>query len=342
EEQLTPPSEFEPRPDLEPPKERPYCNNTYPIPGLDHTQSQTRSLLTASLPPPLSRTTIGAEISQDKEEGVSVNAQVWCRDQDLIYEAKVLKAEKLEGVAVRYFVHYKGWNTRYDKWLNAEEVIADEKEATEMKRRLELQSTKILEKAKKEAQDSKVCKAKKQKVDIQLGTEEKSCPAKLKMPITIALKKRLVDDWELITQEPQCLIPLPRKVTVVTVVDEYIANIAQTRKSRKSLKLEDANAQLDRCKELAEGILMYFDTALPLTLLYQQEREQYTKLNAKAPGTRPSEVKSKSNQINSNQVYGPEHLLRLFVKLPGMLEEAALSGEQVAGVSCIGTELALF
>lgn len=41
-----------------------------------------------------------------------------------VYEAKILKAEKqVETGKMRFFVHYNGWNTRYDEWIYRSRII---------------------------------------------------------------------------------------------------------------------------------------------------------------------------------------------------------------------------
>lgn len=56
----------------------------------------------------------------------------------------------------------------------------------------------------------------------------------------------------------------------------------------------------DSVQEVMKGLESYFDKALPVMLLYKSERRQYEE--AIADDVRPSNV------------YGAEHLLRLFGK----------------------------
>ncbi|KAI8484158.1 histone H3-K9 trimethylation [Branchiostoma belcheri] len=42
--------------------------------------------------------------------------------QQRIYEAKVLEAEMEEG-ELMYYVHYAGWNVRYDEWINLDRIV---------------------------------------------------------------------------------------------------------------------------------------------------------------------------------------------------------------------------
>lgn len=60
-------------------------------------------------------------------------------------------------------------------------------------------------------------------------------------------------------------------------------------------------------------MLRYFDKALGLCLLYRVERLQYLEMLESYPTTPMS------------QLYGPEHFLRLMVKLPSLIGEDALN-----------------
>jgi mortality factor 4-like protein 1 len=58
----------------------------------------------------------------------------------------------------------------------------------------------------------------------------------------------------------------------------------------------------DSMKQVAEGLKVYFDKALGNILLYKFERNQYVEILKAHPAVRMSDL------------YGPEHLLRLFGK----------------------------
>ncbi|KAG6401241.1 hypothetical protein SASPL_138091 [Salvia splendens] len=65
--------------------------------------------------------------------------------------------------------------------------------------------------------------------------------------------------------------------------------------------------------EILNGLRCYFDKALPAILLYKKERLQYRE--AVSDNTSPSTI------------YGAEHLLRLFVKLPELLAYVKIDEE---------------
>jgi MRG/RNA binding activity-knot of a chromodomain len=63
--------------------------------------------------------------------------------------------------------------------------------------------------------------------------------------------------------------------------------------------------------EMAEGIASFFDQALPTRLLYRQEIPQLRVLDAILP--------EEYHQKRLSEIYGGEHLLRLFIRLPEAL-----------------------
>jgi mortality factor 4-like protein 1 len=119
-----------------------------------------------------------------------------------------------------------------------------------------------------------------------------------------SLKRQLVDDWEFVTKE-QKLVTLPRDVTVAKILNEW-------------LKTRSGGA--DRAsRELVDSLLEYFDALLPTMLLYRFERPQFHELFS-AP-------KNEGEKPTPSNVYGAEHLLRMFVKLPYLLNDAKLDAE---------------
>lgn len=75
-----------------------------------------------------SDTEIDESIGIGKEVEVSANDKIkvkYTKGSDLdVYEAKVVKVEKNSDVTKeRYFVHYAGWNTRYDEWIKRNRIV---------------------------------------------------------------------------------------------------------------------------------------------------------------------------------------------------------------------------
>ncbi|PKU74973.1 hypothetical protein MA16_Dca020183 [Dendrobium catenatum] len=115
--------------------------------------------------------------------------------------------------------------------------------------------------------------------------------AMLQFPPT--LKKQLVDDWEFVTQLGK-LVKLPRSPNVDDILKKYL----EYRTKKDGMIVESV-------AEILKGIRCYFDKALPLMLLYKKERQQYQE--------------AVHDNISPSSIYGAEHLLRLFVKLPELL-----------------------
>ncbi|KAF8377598.1 hypothetical protein HHK36_030980 [Tetracentron sinense] len=136
------------------------------------------------------------------------------------------------------------------------------------------------------------------------GVEEKDTVsveklAKIQIPST--LKKQLVDDWEFVTQLGK-LVKLPRSPSVDDILKKYLDY-----KSKKDGMIAESIG------EILKGLRCYFDKALPVMLLYKRERQQYNKVVV--------------DNISPSTIYGAEHLLRLFVKLPELLAYANIEEE---------------
>uniref|UniRef100_A0A804PHC1 Chromatin modification-related protein EAF3 n=1 Tax=Zea mays TaxID=4577 RepID=A0A804PHC1_MAIZE len=253
------------------------------------------------------------------------NERVLAYHGPLLYEAKVQRIENHED-EWRYFVHYLGWNKNWDEWVANDRLL----ELTEenVRKQQELDKNQVVDKtmksgrstqhkpkvsnadAKADKDDTKsLMKGKKRK--SQLGTEDKekrSSHSLLVLQFPLPLKKQLVDDWEFVTQMGK-LVKLPRSPTVDDILKKYLEH-----RAKKDGKINDSYA------EILKGLRCYFDKALPAMLLYKKERDQYAE-----------EVKG---DVSPSTVYGAEHLLRLFVKLPELLasvnmEEDALNKLQL-------------
>jgi len=114
------------------------------------------------------------------------------------------------------------------------------------------------------------------------------------------IKKCLIIDWENITRN-KMLCELPRNNTVSALLQEFLTSKNRT----------PDNA--DIMTEVINGLKQYFERALPFLLLYRFERPQYEEWHAK-----------KNNKETVCDLYGPEHLARLFVKLPELLSHTQM------------------
>ncbi|KAH7659892.1 MRG protein [Dioscorea alata] len=141
---------------------------------------------------------------------------------------------------------------------------------------------------------STVARGKKRKGQSSIEEKETRSPEKaftIQFPLT--LKQQLVDDWEFVTQLGK-LVKLPRTPNVDEILKKYLEY-----RSKKDGMVADPIA------EVLKGIRCYFDKALLPMLLYKKERQQYHEVV--------------TDNISPSTIYGAEHLLRLFVKLPELL-----------------------
>ncbi|XP_044470210.1 protein MRG1-like isoform X2 [Mangifera indica] len=214
-----------------------------------------------------------------------------------VYEAKVQKAE-VRKKEWRFYVHYLGWNKNWDEWVGADRLLKYTEE--NLMKQQALQKKQGVDKSSKSGRPghskqkgSTVAKGKKRKSDSSVEKDNLSLERLIKIQIPPTLKKQLVDDWEFVTQQDQ-LVKLPRSPNVDQILTKYI-----------QYRTKKENLLVGTVIEIMRGIRLYFDKALPAMLLYKKEREQYHHVIV--------------NNVSPSTIYGAEHLLRLFVKLPELL-----------------------
>jgi len=226
---------------------------------------------------------------------------------------------------------------------------------------------------------------------------KKSVSDQLTLPFN--LKKILVEEWEVITQ-CDMVHNLPSKVSVRVALDQYLESklslLRKKQQEEEEKKDVDNNMQIvesinkkdspqlgKEWIDMVEGIALFFDQALPIHLLFQQERGQYNyfrrqilaqRRNSAASATaanglgkatktedddtsvqQQSTANLDNNADNSDsktataaaadndkpaskpqpetdtipermsEIYGCEHLLRLFTRLPSIVAESSLS-----------------
>ncbi|KAD7479365.1 hypothetical protein E3N88_02514 [Mikania micrantha] len=136
-------------------------------------------------------------------------------------------------------------------------------------------------------------KGKKRKHESSAEKENTSVEKLVDIEIPQILKQQLVDDWGYVNEQNK-LVELPRAPNVDDILKMYLEY-----RSKKDDMITDSVG------EILKGLRCYFDRALPVILLYDKERLQYHEL-----------IK---NDVSPSSIYGAEHLLRLFVKLPELL-----------------------
>lgn len=100
-----------------------------------------------------------------------------------------------------------------------------------------------------------------------------------------------MDDWEWVTKD-QRLAPLPRQPSVSQILIDYRMSVPMKR---------PGSAEAEIFEETLLGLQTYFDKCLGTILLYRFERQQYADIR-----------KKHGEDAKMSDIYGAEHLLRLF------------------------------
>ncbi|KAL8491970.1 hypothetical protein ACS0TY_023533 [Phlomoides rotata] len=203
-----------------------------------------------------------------------------------LYDAKVQKVESYD----------EGW--RWDEWLDVDFLLKYTDENVQNKKEILKiyleKNTKPRRLSQDKTNSSMGVRGRKRKQEIIKKEEDIAQLEKfVNIQIPSTLKKQLIDDQDCITHLGK-LVKLPRTPNVHEILNKYF----------------DYRVRMDgmigeTLKEIVKGLHCYFDKALPAMLLYKEERQQYR------------EVITEND--SPSDVYGAEHLLRLFVKLPEML-----------------------
>ncbi|XP_058800227.1 mortality factor 4-like protein 1 [Phymastichus coffea] len=278
--------------------------------------------------------------------------KVLCFHGPLIYEAKCLKSEfSKEDKQIKYLIHYAGWNKNWDEWVPEDRVLKFNE--VNVQKQLEVQKVHAQSSASKQNRKSSgASKIQTRKSDTNREKEKDSdsrastpvallertpsrasksgsavtptsssdspleAPRKkrgrpepsddvveyhvktdIKIPIPDDLKCYLIDECDVITKQKK-LPSLPMSTTVDKIIDNYVEAIES---GKIDLHIESAI-------EVSKGIKEYFNTSINVQLLYAWEKPQFEEMIPEDSDTQPSSL------------YGPYHLLRLFVKLADMLK----------------------
>ena len=278
------------------------------------------------------------------------DSKVLCRDENNhkhYYPAVVKKVKAVVPSTTKewsFFVHYLGWNSRWDRWASSIELIQD----TPANRTLYLKA--------KERAAAKLASKKRKATEIQQNRKQQrkqqasaaagggsNNPKGMvylyeefcELPFT--LYTVLVDEETEITrkgydnpkyydhdvfssnigggtstsnknEQTQPYRParnvhqLPAAVTVRQALQQY-------QRKRGGSNAADLTKQ-NQVRKFCNGLGLLFDDALPVCLLYPEERPQYDYIRSK---------KQFQDQRNC-EIYGCEYLLRLIVRLPPLLQ----------------------
>lgn len=240
-----------------------------------------------------------------------------------------------------YFIHYKGWKKSWDEWVHPERVLPHTEESVRMSRELKeaaqrdkkqtaaaaASATHSAHSSHRRASDAARSRRrtpvpgaespepetarKRRKVDAASASDHSRHEIALSTPLV--LKEVLVNDWENVTKEHQ-IVALPRNPSVSQILQDYL----DAELERDPQLRDPASAEGETLREVLAGVKLYFDRALGSMLLYRYERQQYFEQRQAAKG-----------EFVPSDVYGAEHLLRLFVSFPGLIAQTSMELQAV-------------
>lgn len=223
-----------------------------------------------------------------------------------IYNAKVMQVEYRKKEC-RFLVHYLGWNKNWDEWVAIDRLMKHNDENVQKQKAINAKqdADKNLNRGRAvhiRPKSSNAARGRKRKNDSLCKEKGAICSEKfVNLQLPLILKKQLVDDCEFITQLGK-LVKLPRSPNVDGILKKYLEY-----RSKKDGMVADS------VREILKGLRCYFNKALPVLLLYKTEHQQYEEMIA--------------DDVSPATVYGAEHLLRLFVKLPELLSLISIEEE---------------
>lgn len=193
----------------------------------------------------------------------------------------------------------KGWNKNWDEWVETDRLmkpteenlqkVSDEKQSTDVKAGYV---------SGKRIKNNALLTCHKRKTEhamVKGGKDNVALEKLVNISIPPMLKTQLMDDYESINQMGK-LVKLPRIPNVDDILEFY-----------RDYRGKKDDVMAASVGEVLSGLLVYFNKALPVMLLYNKERQQYEEATV--------------DNASPSAVYGAEHLLRLFVKLPALLYE---------------------
>ena len=241
-----------------------------------------------------------------------------------------------------YRVHYQGWKKTWDEWVPETRLLKHNEENLARQRALvdahkaEAAVAAAAASAAAEhgahrgrdtrrhagASSSRGSKRSRESTESDADAGERRPEIHLVLPDV--LKAQLVDDWENVTRKDQ-LVPLPRHPNVREIIAEYEAYYSANRGSSAERLRTPAVV-----REVLAGLKLYFDKSLAQNLLYRFERPQYVEVRKQRSPlvgeggvpTKPAQRGRGAGQaaedpdaamrLEASEVYGAEHLLRLF------------------------------
>ncbi|CAN4122619.1 unnamed protein product [Withania somnifera] len=217
------------------------------------------------------------------------------------------QGEKVLAFHSQQLYEAKGWNKNWDEWVGIDRLMKHTEENVQKQQELKKKqhtdkNGKVVRGSQMRMKGSTGGRGRKRKCDIPQKEKDGPPPEKLvNIQIPPQLKKQLIDDCEFVNHLGK-LVRLPCAPNVDGILEKY-----------HDYRLKKDRVISDSVGEILSGLQCYFNKALPAMLLYKNEREQFQELIRE--------------DVSPSSVYGAEHLLRLFVKLPEILFYANIEDE---------------
>ncbi|KAI7856501.1 MRG-domain-containing protein [Circinella umbellata] len=242
------------------------------------------------------------ENTHERKYQFETEEKALCFHGPLIYEAKILDRQWMDSnpdfQGPYYFVHYKGWKRTWDEWVPETRVLRWTEANLQMQQKLKGLYTQQNSGKKRPRSDSSNA----EKDEDYLNRPE------VRMDIPDTMKAQLIDDWENVTKNQQ-LVELPRTPTITNLLEQY---------RKYKLDRKGSSGTEDLLSEIIDGVKEYFNKALGTILLYRFERHQYANIRKQYP---------KKEMVD---IYGAEHLLRLFVQMPSLIAHTDMDADATA------------
>jgi len=151
---------------------------------------------------------------------------------------------------------------------------------------------------------------KKEMVLRERSLEGRSRSSSELLVLPYSLKKKMVEEWEIITQ-CNMYATLPANVTIKDALEQYLEYKMESLTSTNSMTNNDKTQYKvgKEWREMVDGICLFFDQAVPERLLYSTEIIQYNAM----------QEAQNIDKRSPSEIYGCEYLLRMFLRLPALL-----------------------
>ncbi|KAL1378490.1 hypothetical protein pipiens_003976 [Culex pipiens pipiens] len=240
--------------------------------------------------------------------------KVLCYEPDpnkarVLYDSKVLevcegkdKRGRLNG-KIEYLIHFQGWNSSWDRKVGEDFILKDTEENRQLQKDLAEKSQlapgnlSLPEGARDDSEFQVDGPAASIDVDTEYYSNSSSVESnheedKVYLQVGDKLKKFLEFDYRMISEGT--LTEIPVKLPIVTILENFVRHYtirqlfdlgqeqAKMRRrnslfqkgDQKTKDYEAIRTNVELCKEVADGLRLYFDFTLKDYLLYPQERQQ--------------------------------------------------------------------